>query len=347
MKKIILAVCVLFIGVSFVFIATELTKAPEKAVSYAIPSEMAKQETNRGLLLINQKEYQQAIAILQSDSLKEDANAQFWLAVALYKSGEHFSAGEFFLQAAEMGDPWAMSIMGGGDESLYSNSPCGYLGWGCDDKWHDKALTRWKELAEQGDPDALYAVTVIEHEWWHYIDSYRYQHLLALYEQAIPNGGGYAFFDRYRLKAKDSVKYLTMAANRGYAPAMVDLYKTGLLSEEEASKWIHKALSLGYVGAAANLYFKYWRDGKGNGESKEEHKQAYYYSYLSSELGYSIGAFNLLRTPVYDESGNITYEVHVTTSEQAEIERNANALLNNIKKNDFLIKSSDSIFSLN
>ena len=268
MKKIILIACVLFSSLS---------------VADNLKHEMSLAE--QGILLVNQKEYKQAKKVLKIASAKGDANATFWLGIAQLKSGKHFDAGKTFLQAAKMGDPWAMSALGG-DDGLYFYSPCSYLGWPCDNKWNEKALKGWEILVKQGDPDAIYALTKMKTEWWNFIPYYRIQRALERVEKAIPNGGGYAFLRHYALRESDDerLKYLKIAANQGYAPAMADLfYYKNVIGEEEANKWLNKSLKLGYVHMAESLYTKNVIGA--NEKKKRDYHKAYYYSLLAEALG--------------------------------------------------------------
>ena len=127
----------------------------------------AMESVEQGIRLFNQKEYQQAQQIFQQQSDAGSAYATFWLGVTQYKNHQHFEAGETFLKAAEMGDPWAMGVLG--DVNLYANNPCKFLGWPCDEKWLKKAKQGWKVLAENGDGKAAFTLKINQREWWEYI----------------------------------------------------------------------------------------------------------------------------------------------------------------------------------
>ena len=143
-------------------------------------------------LLFNQKEYQQAYDLFLELSDQGDANSTFWLGVTQYKMGQRFEAGDTMLQAANMGDPWAMGVLGGG--VLYLSPPCEYMGWACDDAWQDKAIKIWELQSKQGNGKATYARDLSKRDWWEYIPFYSRK----LYQQQAETGvaqGGYRYFN--------------------------------------------------------------------------------------------------------------------------------------------------------
>ena len=330
--------------------------------------------TERGIRLVSQAQYPQAIEILKIESAKGDADAAFWLGIAYYKKGIALykererlnggygdnvflqAAGDAFLLAAELGDPWAMSILSN-KVIYYSSTVCSLFSWPCDNKWVDKALDRWDELAEQGDPDAVYVSTVFGFKWWEYFRSYTYPYLAALIERTISTGGGYGFMAGIALELEDSFKFFTMAANQGYAPAMLKLniFRGKLLTDEEADKWVHRALNLGYIGAARTLYFKYSPNGKGRGKTKLEREKAYYYGTIYIESGgWKRIDSDILRSKLtdengkrlYDEAGNQLYEEHFTEAERIEIEQRAKDFLKKVKPDAFLTKNTRELLKI-
>ena len=313
----------------------------------------------RGIRLVNQRKSWKAKIILKSESLKENADAQFWLGVALYRSNEHFIAGDAFLKSANLGNPWAMAVLGGGrDNIIYQASPCGYLGWGCDKKWNDKAIKIWEGLAEQGDPDALYAYTLTKKEWFDYVPFYRYKRFLVRVEQAIPNGGGYEFLEHFSWDIEDKVKYIKIAANQGYAPAMrrLFLYERGK-GGKNAEQWADKAIKLGYYRVADALSLIYRTKSRKvitKTEIIQLLKKSYFYSEVSVSLG-GRGGFEkfmfsrILKdeagNDVRDKNGYFIDEILITKAEQAEIKQQAKDFLKGIKVNLFLTKNSYGLFT--
>ena len=346
--KALIVMCLLFSSLSW---------AADGDVSANAESEAKLVE--RAVRLVNQRKSYKAVEILQSDVFKEDANAQFWLGVALYRSSEHFIAGDAFLKSANLGNPWAMAVLGGGlDNIIYQASPCGYLGWGCDDAWNDKAIKIWKGLAEQGDPDALYAYTLVKKEWFEYVPFYAYRRFLERVEQAIPNGGGYEFLTHFSWEDEDRIGYSKIAANQGYAPAMgvLDVYSE-VIGEEEANKWANKSLKLGYYSVADSLYRTYQKKSRqvaAKAETIELIKKAYFYSVVSVSLGGRGGVEKFMFSrilkdeagnDVRDENGYFIDEILITKAEQAEIKQQAKDFLKGVKVNLFLTKNSYGLFT--
>ncbi|EGA65229.1 sel1 repeat family protein [Vibrio brasiliensis] len=310
----------------------------------------------QGIRLFNQKEYQQAEQILRQQSDRGSAQATFWLAITQYKNGQHFDAGNTFLKAAQMGDPWAMGVMGGG--KLYVNTPCSYLGWPCDEKWLPKAQQGWTKLAQDGDGKAAFALKITKREWWEYIPFYRQTKYKELVSNAIPNGG-YQFLDynTYWESFEDKLPYLRLAANQGHAPAMVSLYYYLLDPEhlDEAKKWINKAIDLGYAEAARVLYYSYSqgeKDSTGNVIIQPDRKKTYYYNRISGALGGEqeedsrITQKMLVKNnrPVVDQDGGPVFEMLITEEEQAELNRQVEERVKDIKPNMFLDETSLDLF---
>ncbi|MBY7835381.1 sel1 repeat family protein [Vibrio fluvialis] len=315
----------------------------------------AMESVEQGIRQFNQKEYQQAQQIFQQQSDAGSAYATFWLGVTQYKNRQHFEAGETFLKAAEMGDPWAMNVLG--DKYIYAFNPCRFLGWPCDEKWSTKAKQGWKAFAEDGDGKAAFALKINQREWWEYIPFYRQSRYQEIVSKAIPNGG-YKFLDynTYWDSFEDKVPYFKLAANQGYAPAMVSLYYTQLYdgNVEGALKWANQAIQLGYPTAAKALFLAYdlgKEDKQGNQVIRPNHQKAYYYNKLSGALGgeeetSSIVSTRLIKdgSPVSDENGDPVFEILVTEQEQAEMDKQVAEFVKDIKPNLFLDETSIDLF---
>ncbi len=315
----------------------------------------AMESVEQGIRLFNQKEYQQAQQIFQQQSDTGSAYATFWLGVTQYKNRQHFEAGETFLKAAEMGDPWAMNVLG--DKYIYAFNPCRFLGWPCDEKWSTKAKQGWKAFAEDGDGKAAFALKINQREWWEYIPFYRQSRYQEIVSKAIPNGG-YKFLDynTYWDSFEDKVPYFKLAANQGYAPAMVSLYYTQLYdgNVEGALKWANQAIQLGYPTAAKALFLAYdlgKEDKQGNQVIRPNHQKAYYYNKLSGALGgeeetSSIVSTRLIKdgSPVSDENGDPVFEILVTEKEQAEMDKQVAEFVKDVKPNLFLDETSIDLF---
>ncbi|WP_406733878.1 sel1 repeat family protein [Vibrio scophthalmi] len=307
----------------------------------------------KGKLLFNQKEYKQAKLVFSQLANKGDAHALYWLGVTQYESGLHMEAGDTFLKAAEMGSPWAMGILAG--ENFNSNSPCGYLGWPCDSQWEDKAIDGWEKLAAQGDGKAVYALKANRTDWWEYIPFYKYKKYREMYELTIPHSA-YGLLDcsigTCWKTIKEYRKYQRIAADNGYAPAMIGLYynlhENG--QQEEANKWIYKAILLGYEPAAKTLYFTY---SQGLNEVEVDVKKAYFFNRLTGILGgdekesYRITQRLIVDKqgqPVLDNDRQFTFEILITGEEQAELDKQVEEFAKDIKPNMFLDETSIELF---
>lgn len=316
----------------------------------------AMESVEQGIRLFNQKEYQQAQQIFQQQSDAGSAYATFWLGVTQYKNRQHFEAGDTFLKAAEMGDPWAMGVLG--DVNLYANNPCKFLGWPCDEKWLTKAKQGWKVLAENGNGKAEFAYSSTSRDWWEYIPFYRQNRYQEIAIRGTRNGG-YRFLDHniYWDSSEDKLPYLKFAANQGYAPAMETLYyRMNTIGYNEAMKWINKAIELGYAEAARTLYLAYRvgeKDRDGNVILQPDPKKAYFYNRLTGALGGEEKLAHLITQepvhdddgiPLADENGEPVFEILVTEQEQAEMDKQVAEFVKDIKPNLFLDETSIDLF---
>ncbi|MCG6267941.1 sel1 repeat family protein [Vibrio furnissii] len=315
----------------------------------------AMESVEQGIRLFNQKEYQQAQQIFQQQSDAGSAYATFWLGVTQYKNRQQFEAGQTFLKAAEMGDPWAMNVLG--DKYIYAFNPCRFLGWPYDEKWLKKAKQGWKAFAENGNGKAEFAYNSTTRDWWEYVPFYRQNRYQEIAIRGIRNGG-YRFLDHniYWDSSEDKLPYLKFAANQGYAPAMETLYyRMDTIGYDEAMKWINKAIELGYAEAARTLLLTYTlgeKDRDGNITIHSDPKKAYYYSRLTEALGGPKQDNSLILhkriikdgLPVSDENGEPVFEILVTEQEQAEMDKQVAEFVKGIKPNLFLDETSINLF---
>ncbi|MGF1727661.1 sel1 repeat family protein [Photobacterium nomapromontoriensis] len=246
-------------------------------ILFVIAPVWANEQLEQGIRLYNQSEFKQAKAILQAEAGKGSAAATYWLGITQYESGERFEAGDTFLKAANMGDPWAMDLLVPG-----GNSPCDYLGWPCNEAWHEKAMAGWEKLAEQGSGKAKYAMYDKGDNWWQYIPFYRQKVRNEIHADIIQHKGYGIFKNGAKWDSREKKKYLIMAAEEGYAPAMISLfYSAELIGREKANEWLFKSLELGYHRAAVNLYYSYKNGTEG---FPQDYVMAYYYHRLTTAL---------------------------------------------------------------
>ncbi|HDZ9535814.1 SEL1-like repeat protein [Vibrio metoecus] len=316
----------------------------------------AMESVEQGIRLFNQKEYQQAQQIFQQQSDAGSAYATFWLGVTQYKNRQHFEAGQTFLQAAEMGDPWAMNVLG--DKYIYAFNPCRFLGWPCDDKWNDKAFRVWKKQADEGNGNAILALRITQSYFWELIPFYRSYNSEKIFFDAFQKGSNHAILKMGGWVSDDKYTYyLKLAANQGYAPAMETLYyRMNTIGYNEAMKWINKAIELGYAEAARTLYLAYRvgeKDRDGNVILQPDPKKAYFYNRLTGALGGEEKLAHLITQepvhdddgiPLADENGEPVFEILVTEQEQAEMDKQVAEFVKDIKPNLFLDETSINLF---
>lgn len=307
----------------------------------------ANSQVEQAIKLFNQKEYSKALPILEKESERGSASATFWLAVTQYRNRQQFEAGSTFLKAAEMGDPWAMDVLAGN-----GNSPCKYLGWQCDESWTARALPIWQDQAQKGNGKAMYQLVLRGKPWWEIVPIYRYTKYREIYTKAIPAGGYRFLFSNVAWESQEErVKYLIMAAKKGYAPAMVDLYYNLVeINLELADEWVDKAIDLGYAKAAQTQYFTY---SLGRKNIEPDVKKAYYYNRLSGALGGDEDPTNTITQenvvddygyPISDEEGNAVMRVLITPEEQAKLDSQVIERVKDIKPNMFLDETSIDLF---
>ncbi|WP_064669076.1 hypothetical protein, partial [Vibrio nigripulchritudo] len=249
-----------------------------------------------------------------------------------------------FLKAAEMGSPWAMAMLFPG-----KGSKCEYLGWKCDDRWGELAISEWEKLAENGNGNALLQLQFYQGTWRKYIPFLGRYLINEKYIEALYNGSNNAaqyLYQHSGLPINKRIKYLLVAANRGYAPAMVNLYyHEDFIGSDEANKWIDKAITLGYPKAAESLFYNYHLRREKN---KNDIKKSYYYNLVLEALGGDAKdkesiIMEIVRVDgslVLDEDGDFVYRTMITKKEQDELNRQVEEFVKDIKINLFLDETS-------
>ncbi|MGF1727856.1 sel1 repeat family protein [Photobacterium nomapromontoriensis] len=300
----------------------------------------------QAIRLYNQSKIKQAKAVFQAEADKGSATATYWLGITQYESGERFEAGDSFYKAANMGDPWAMDLLVPG-----GNSPCDYLGWPCDESWHEKAMAGWAKLADKGDGKAKYAMYVKGDKWWQYIPFYRQKVRNENYEDIMQHKG-YGILNRgvFWDTTEQRVNYLKMAAEDGYAPAMFMLFfRADMIGRDKANEWIFKALELGYYKAANTLSYLYETGSDGY---PEDFIQSYYYYRLTIALGGNISGsprvVKLLKNEwgggLKGEDGKSVYKILVTPEQQAAMDKKVEEFIQRVKPNRFLDETTTKLF---
>ncbi|MDO6528105.1 hypothetical protein Q4519_20750 [Motilimonas sp. 1_MG-2023] len=223
-----------------------------------------------GLALLQQDEIFLAIDAMQPEIGAEDPEALFWQARIYMSMGgmERFEIGRLLLRSAEQGYPWAMMNL---VESDYEH--CRYFMLPCDDKWFDKAIEKWQQLAANGDGKAMFMLAKHKDTWRKYVPYLAHRTRVAQYEQALEMGANRAAIALYNELSQhqdikdpaireQAVKYLTVAAERNYAPAMVELsHFEDITGKNDKERYLRQAMELGFAEAASLLAEPYaWVD---------------------------------------------------------------------------------------
>ncbi|MDO6528099.1 hypothetical protein Q4519_20720 [Motilimonas sp. 1_MG-2023] len=273
-----------------------------------------------GLAWLQQGERDLALEAMQPEIAAEDPTALFWQARIYMSMGgmATFEVGRILQRSAEQGNPWAMI------ELVDSASTyCGFYMLPCDDKWFDKAIEKWQQLAANGDGKAMYMLAKHKDTWRKYVPYLAHstrvaQAAIALYNELSRHQDIKASAIR-----EQAVKYLTVAAERNYAPAMVELSSLYQSDKDKSLLYLKTALSLGYPEAASvlagNYYLKDYR-------TKSEWEEFYKYAKILFELGDSFYDYQL--------KGNY-FKSALPTETIAELDQEIEDFLTKVKPNRF------------
>ncbi len=235
----------------------------------------------QGMAHVQLGEFAKAEPFLLAEAEKGNRDAMYWLGFALQKQSfeKGVQAGGWYYKAAELGDPWAIAV-------LANKNTCSFMGWHCllGKEWRAKQHNAWKEMAANGDGNAEYILATYDFGWKEYFLFLRPYERVRRLKKAVEMGSGRAAYALAgEIGAKESVKYLLIAANNGYVPAMSILrgYHE-VLGDDVVLYWLHKALEAGSKDAASGLKFAYYEGSYGL--PKDDELQ-YYYCRIYSGLG--------------------------------------------------------------
>ncbi|QRV24894.1 hypothetical protein [Marinomonas foliarum] len=302
---------------------------------------------DEGVDLFNQQKYKEALLVFEPLAKQGDARALFWLGVSQFQTGEQYEAASTLLQAAEAGNPWAMHLM----VPSY-NKICDYLGWPCDEGWMDKAIAEWKKRANQGDGKAMYALLRWgEKPWWAYVPILKQKKYGELVEEAV-KAGGYkaASYNMYiPIEMEKNIELLDYEAQKGYAPAMMDLHYIRDSNTDDGLQLAKQALSLGYASGAFSLYYYFSRQvseveteadiQKMSNRMRQNYKRAYYYSLIGKYFGESDRAY-FINQRVINNKGEEVYMSVLSDDEVREVESKAKEFTKDLSINMFIDDST-------
>jgi len=279
-----------------------------------------------GLSLMNQGLFKQAFVVFDVEADKGNVRALFWKARMMEMLGgtEAMSAGEVYLEAAQLGDPWAMY-------QLYPQgmNGCSFYGWSaCDESWQKKAVEGWEQLAAKGDGNAYYALTFYSGGLWQRIPFYNSYKTDLLLDKGLDNGCNACAYIIGLSEKENGIQALEVAANRGYAPAMLQLYfMLKELHPEKAITWATKAAKLGYADAAFNLSFAFLKGDQGITQSNEN---AYLFGKIAALLGHSS------YKDMLDNPGFSTEVQAVNPKDRPALDKRAEEFMKGVTKNLFI-----------
>ncbi|RQW65086.1 hypothetical protein [Vibrio viridaestus] len=315
---------------------------------FFLSAEISAATIEDGIIQFNQRNYQQAKTIFKSLAEQGNSRATFWLGIAQFKTGKQFDAGGTLLKAAEEGNPWAMRLM-----VPSQNGYCDYLGWDCDEAWMDKAISSWEKLAEKGDGKAIYALLRYRKKsWWSNISllSDDEKNRFKLIKKAVYAGGfKAASYNQFRgmHNIEEQLELLQYEIDKGYAPAMVDLYliaKENNFEVNASESLLMRALKLGYSGGAFSLYYSAndklpeisTVDDVVNISDKDKllFKDAYFYALIAKYFGKEHAEMTI-KYWVSKKNGDSVYLNVLSNKEMNNISKKVERFLSVIKINDF------------
>ncbi|MDO6528103.1 hypothetical protein Q4519_20740 [Motilimonas sp. 1_MG-2023] len=284
-----------------------------------------------GLAWTQQGEWWEAEPLFLEEAEKGNPEAMFWLAKTQMRMGGEriFTLGRWMEESAEQGNPWAMIELVDGP-----NTYCSFFMLPCDDKWFDKAIEKWQQLAANGDGKAMYMLAKHKDTWRKYVPYLAHRTRVAQYEQALEMGANRAAIALYNELSRhqdikdpaireQAIGYLKIAAERGYAPAMVELSSLYQSDKDKSLLYLKTALSLGYPEAASVLAGNYYlKDNR----TKSEWEEFYKYAKILFELGDSFYDYQL--------KGNY-FKSALPTETIAELDQEIEDFLTKVKPNRF------------
>ncbi|MFG6139168.1 tetratricopeptide repeat protein [Halomonas sp. B23F22_10] len=253
-----------------ILLASILMILPGIATALEPEVQAAKEE---GMRLYGLGISRETIPYLEPAAKAGDVEAMYYLGEVhrLRHMGLTEEAMNWYLQAAEQGDPYAML-------RLFQGGAC-VAGDECPEDaegWREKALAETLPKAEAGDTDAMLALYHIYRlmddsgegvEWLEKAAEAGNPEAQTRLGMNIRGGQGWYFLESRRLEAAE--EWFRKAAEQGYVPAMSDL--AGVLEKQEkpeqAWEWTVKASEHGDVGERFGIGWCYLNPQELNSEA--------------------------------------------------------------------------------
>ncbi|WP_131911252.1 SEL1-like repeat protein [Celerinatantimonas diazotrophica] len=246
---------------------------------------------HNGLDALWHHHYQKAEQVFQTLSEQGNAHAMYWLGNTYQLEGgmKRLDAGEIFLKAANMGDPWAMY-------RLYTKNPYSLCTvWPCSSKWDSKAAAIWERQSKQGNGKATFALVLRkERTFWYNVTKW----LPGMGQEKLNKIALKAFHQGYLGAAvylfnhdnTDNTKYLTQAAKSNFIPAYnrLAIYYKNKGIVKLMNKFEKMAVQSGDKSFIRFLFFAYMQGVVGYNKDFEK---AYYYGKITSLYGDDISDF--------------------------------------------------------
>ncbi|WP_415906545.1 hypothetical protein ACMXYX_04665 [Neptuniibacter sp. QD72_48] len=186
-----------------------------------------------------------------------NADAAYWYAASIGRKNiiEHAKSYDYFKQAADEGNPYAMlRISGKVGRPKYD---CKIIGWPCDSEWKDKGIEKLIELKEQGDIKAYYYYNKYSGTIFYKLNpftDYMSEEEMVIYAAKRDYYTPLISYISHRTKKPEEVDdeiiaVLDKAASKGFSPALYyrgDSFNRGLTYEQRI-QLLQKAAHNGYV----------------------------------------------------------------------------------------------------
>ncbi|WP_207907500.1 sel1 repeat family protein [Celerinatantimonas diazotrophica] len=246
---------------------------------------------HNGLDALWHHHYQKAEKVFQELGEQGDAHAMYWLGNTYQLEGgmKRLDAGEIFLKAANMGDPWAMY-------RLYTKNPYSLCTvWPCSSKWDSKAAEIWEKQSKEGNGKATFALVLRkERTYWYNVTKWLpgmgqeqlNQMALKAFHQGYQGAAVYLF----NHNKSANLKYLTQAAKNNFIPAYAKLaiYYKGKNNINFMNKYKNIAIQSGDTGFIKFLFDVYIQ---GIFSYKKDFDKAYYYGKITTLYGDDVSEF--------------------------------------------------------
>ncbi len=233
-------------------------------------STLSHADLKQGIAYYNANDFVQAQQALLPDAKAGNAISQFYLALSYIwdpdkKQWNEMSEGKKWLyKSAENGNPYAMWRLG--NPHIF-----GPFFGGVKDQsdWQAKAINRWKQLAKQGNSNAVAMLAEYDAGITQYIPFYGQYKLKKSLSNALDMGSNIAATDYYNYfisqaseKEKKTIgTYLEVAAKRGYMPAMELLAGASSIKKvvgmDKEFFWAKQCAILGSPNCVSDLSYFY------------------------------------------------------------------------------------------